>query len=62
MLAFARLRRVTPNQHDTIRERLLHADAGGHLAGTLYPMRMGDFTRFGCTAVLFSRLLAAGDG
>ncbi len=26
MLAFARLQRVTPNQYDTIRERLLQSD------------------------------------
>ncbi len=28
----------------------------GHLIGTLYPMRIRDFTRFGFTAVLFPEL------
>ena len=32
-----------------------------HLAGTLYPMRMRDFTRFGFTEVLFPGLDAAQD-
>ncbi len=32
-----------------------------HLIGTLYPMRIRDFTRFGYTAVLFPELGNAGD-
>jgi len=32
-----------------------------HLIGTLYPMRVRDFTRFGYTAVLFPELADAGD-
>ena len=32
-----------------------------HLIGTLYPMRIRDFTRFGYTAVLFPELEDAGD-
>jgi peptide deformylase len=32
-----------------------------HLIGTLYPMRIRDFTRFGYTAVLFPELVDAGD-
>jgi peptide deformylase len=32
-----------------------------HLAGTLYPMRIRDFTRFGYTSVLFPELADAGD-
>jgi peptide deformylase len=33
-----------------------------HLIGTLYPMRVRDFTRFGYTSVLFPGLDAAADG
>jgi len=32
-----------------------------HLIGTLYPMRIRDFTRFGYTSVLFPELEGAGD-
>jgi peptide deformylase len=32
-----------------------------HLIGTLYPMRIRDFTRFGYTSVLFPELVDAGD-
>ena len=32
-----------------------------HLIGTLYPMRVRDFTRFGYTSVLFPELADAGD-
>lgn len=32
-----------------------------HLTGTLYPMRIRDFTRFGFTSVLFPELADAGD-
>jgi peptide deformylase len=32
-----------------------------HLTGTLYPMRIRDFTRFGYTSVLFPELEGAGD-
>ncbi len=32
-----------------------------HLVGTLYPMRIRDFTRFGYTSVLFPELEGAGD-
>jgi peptide deformylase len=32
-----------------------------HLIGTLYPMRIRDFTRFGYTSVLFPELVGAGD-
>jgi len=32
-----------------------------HLLGTLYPMRVRDFTRFGFTSVLFPEIDAAGD-
>ena len=32
-----------------------------HLAGVLYPMRVRDFTRFGCTEVLFPGLDASQD-
>ena len=32
-----------------------------HLTGTLYPMRIRDFTRFGFTSVLFPELDGAGD-
>ena len=33
-----------------------------HLVGTLYPMRIRDFSRFGFTSVLFPELDAAADG
>jgi peptide deformylase len=33
-----------------------------HLIGTLYPMRIRDFARFGYTSVLFPELADAGDG
>ncbi|MEO8223887.1 MAG: peptide deformylase, partial [Gammaproteobacteria bacterium] len=32
-----------------------------HLIGTLYPMRIRDFTRFGYTSVLFPELADAGE-
>jgi len=65
---YARIRYTGFDQHGTPIDRIaegFHARVVqhecDHLFGTLYPMRVRDFTRFGYTSVLFPALDAASD-